>query len=134
MQPVNRDLVVAAAAGGSAEAWDSIVESNVDAMWQRAVAAGLSALDAAQVCELAWLRLGQRLDTLSSLAEIAGWLDVQVGREAAALARQNDGRAEGAEGGNVVRLAPGLRAAPRPVPARQRGIGGLRVDPAPAQL
>ncbi len=131
MQPVNRDQMVAAAAGGSAEAWDSIVESNVDAMWQRAVAAGLSALDAAQVCELAWLRLGQRLDTLSSLAEIAGWLDGQVGREAAALARHNDGRAES---GNVVRLAPVLRADPQPVSARQRRVGGLRVDPAPAQL
>lgn len=134
MQSVDRDRVVTAARAGSAESWDSIVGSNVDAMWHRAMAAGLSALDAAQVCELAWLRLGQRLDTLSTPAEIAGWLDEQVGREAAALARQNRVREERGEPGNVVPLAPGFGSAQGRIPARRRGIGGLRIEPAQAQL
>jgi len=122
MRSVDVDRVVAAAVAGSDSAWGSIVDSNVDRMWQRAVAEGLSASDAAQVCQLAWLRLGQRLHTLASLAEVAQWLGEQVAREAAALAAQREAREQRAVPDNVVYLRSGFVPAPRAETPADRGM------------
>jgi len=113
VQSVVEDRVLAAAVAGSGIAWGSIVDSNMDRMWRTAIGIGLSELDAAQVCELAWLRLSQRLPTFTSLAEVAEWLEQTVQLEAAAMAAQHVLRERQALQANVVRLAPGFALAPR---------------------
>lgn len=114
MRSVEADRVLAAAVAGDDAAWGSIVESHVELAWRRAVAEGLTGPDAALVCELAWLRLSQQLETLESVAEIAPWLEEMVRREAVALRAQRARQAlrSGAPD-NVVQLAPGFATGER---------------------
>lgn len=127
MQSVVEDRVLAAAVAGSDSAWGSIVDSNVERMWRTAVGIGLSERDAAQVCELAWLRLGQRLHAFASRTEVAGWLEETVRRESAAVAAQRVRTERQVAHSNVVRLAPGFAAGrpadtqPPPAPRQARG-------------
>src|SRR5215211_5906330 len=112
MQSVDADRMLAAAAAGDDSAWGSIVDSNVDRLWCSAMAEGLSEPDAAQVCELAWLRLSQRLHTFASLDDVCRWLDATTSREAAALVTQRAERARVAPlPDNVVPLRPGFAVA-----------------------
>jgi DNA-directed RNA polymerase specialized sigma24 family protein len=67
--------------------WHRIVDDNAERMWQLAVAAGLDGDAAAEVCQLAWLRL--RLAGGITPGEIPGWLDRQVRREAVAAVRRS---------------------------------------------
>ena len=71
MQSVDADRVVAAAAAGSDVAWERIVDSNADRVWWLAIAAGLSDADAAEISQLAWLRLSQRISDASSAEQVA---------------------------------------------------------------
>jgi DNA-directed RNA polymerase specialized sigma24 family protein len=120
MHSVDADRMLAAAAAGNDEAWGGIVDANVERLWLNMVAKGLSEADAAQICELAWLRLGQRLHTFNSLADVVSWLDDTAGREAAALLSQRSYQAERAGvPDNVVRLTPGIPAQGAPgIPAQ----------------
>jgi DNA-directed RNA polymerase specialized sigma24 family protein len=101
-------------------------------MWRAAVGIGLSEHDAAQVCELAWLRLGQRLHTFASRTEVAGWLEETVRRESAAVAAQRVRTERQAAHSNVVRLAPGFAPTPRAASTTQTDRAGAHA-PAPRQ-
>jgi DNA-directed RNA polymerase specialized sigma24 family protein len=112
MHSVDADRMLAAAVAGDDSAWGSIVDSNVDRLWHSVMAEGLSEPDAAQVCELAWLRLSQRLHTFASLDDVSRWLDVTIRREAAGLVAQRAERARFAPlPDNVVPLRPGSAVA-----------------------
>jgi DNA-directed RNA polymerase specialized sigma24 family protein len=107
MQSVDADRVVAAAAAGSDTAWGAIVEQNVDRLWWLAIASGLAEPDAAEVCQLAWLRLSQRLSEVASAEQVTRWLEHTVRREATALsARRAERRAPAGRPDNVITLAP----------------------------
>jgi DNA-directed RNA polymerase specialized sigma24 family protein len=69
--------------------WHRIVDANAERLWRLALAAGLGPDAAAEVCQLAWLRLRMRLRNGLGPAEIPGWLDQQVRREAVAAARSS---------------------------------------------
>lgn len=140
MHSIASDRDVAAAAAGSGEAWAGIVEQHAEALWRKAVDAGLTSADAAQICQLAWLRLGQRLHLFTVMADVVQWLDAEVVREAAAVARRQAARVRTPD--NVVRLAPGFAPAPRvetgvrhTISARQLVSHARRPgDASPAQL
>jgi DNA-directed RNA polymerase specialized sigma24 family protein len=68
--------------------WGAIVEGNVERLWRLAIAAGLSRRAAAEVCQLVWLRLSQRLSQFTTLEQVARWLDDEVYREAGAQLRR----------------------------------------------
>lgn len=112
MQSVDADRVLAAAAAGNDIAWSRIVDSNLDSMWRVARSGGLSDVDAAEVCQLAWLRLSQRLPEFASSEQVARFLIDTVRREGGALAaqrmEQERRRAGGSLPDNVVLLAPGF--------------------------
>jgi len=138
MQSVDADRMLAAAAAGDDSAWGSIVDSNVDRLWCSAMAEGLSEPDAAQVCELAWLRLSQRLHTFASLDDVCRWLDVTVRREAAGLVAQRAERARFAPlPDNVVPLRPDFAVAcgevvpAERIEARQFSVRQLVAAPRP---
>jgi DNA-directed RNA polymerase specialized sigma24 family protein len=112
MQSVDADRVLAAAAAGNEIAWSRVVDSNLDRMWLVARSAGLSDVDAAEVCQLAWLRLSQRLFELSSPEQVAAYLIETVRREAGVLAAQRMAQERRRAGvslpDNVIPLVPGF--------------------------
>ena len=73
--------VVTAAAHGDARSWEELVDRHAPAM--RACAATLTTSEAAQetACQLAWLRLAQRLD--QPPRSVRAWLLEQVEKETA---------------------------------------------------
>jgi DNA-directed RNA polymerase specialized sigma24 family protein len=62
--------------------WDALVERLSQPVWAKARSRGLGTLDAAEVCQLAWLRLADHVDELVSDVDIAAWLCAVVDDEA----------------------------------------------------
>jgi DNA-directed RNA polymerase specialized sigma24 family protein len=83
MHPESQPVAVAAD-------WHRIVDANAERLWQLAVGVGLDGDAAAEVCQLAWLRL--RLAGDIKAEDIPGWLDRQVRREATAAVRRRAAR------------------------------------------
>lgn len=72
--------------------WGAIVDGNVERLWRLAISAGLPRREAAEVCQVAWLRLSQRLAEFSTVDQVTRWLDEQVCREVGALLRRSERR------------------------------------------
>ena len=68
------------------EGWHRTVEAHAPRLWRLAAGSGLSPGAAAEVCELAFLRLGQLRER--GPADPGPWLDAVVRRESAAWLRQ----------------------------------------------
>lgn len=80
--------MVAAAAAGDRAAWDAIVAEYAGLVWAVARSVRLSAADAADVCQVTWLRLVENLDRIRDPAALGGWLATTARREALNLLRQ----------------------------------------------
>jgi RNA polymerase sigma factor (sigma-70 family) len=74
--------LVAAAAGGDAEAWEALVARYAGLVWGVARALGLDAVDAADVSQTTWLRLAEHLERLREPDLVGAWLAVTARREA----------------------------------------------------
>jgi RNA polymerase sigma factor (sigma-70 family) len=85
--PAAGDLVRAAAAGDSA-AWDALVRRFGGLLWSVCRDHRLSDADAADVFQLTWLRLLERLDSLQDPDRVAGWLATTCRRECLAVLRR----------------------------------------------
>ena len=81
------DLVRAAAMGETA-AWDELVRRYGGLLWSICRDHRLSAADAADVFQLTWLRLLERLDTLQDPDRVGGWLATTCRRECLAVLRR----------------------------------------------
>ena len=81
------DLVRAAAAGDPA-AWDALVRRYGGLLWSVCRDHRLSEADAADVFQLTWLRLLERLDSLQDPDRVAGWLATTCRRECLAVLRR----------------------------------------------
>ena len=69
--------------------WDSLVECNSQQVWNIARGRGLDANEAAEVLQLAWLRLADHLGDVDTDDQIRGWVCAVADREARlAVARQ----------------------------------------------
>jgi DNA-directed RNA polymerase specialized sigma24 family protein len=67
---------------GNAESqWGQLVDQHCGYAWSLARSLGLADADAAEVCELAWLRLAQRWSPSSGIA-VRPWLEETIRREA----------------------------------------------------
>lgn len=84
----DRGALVAAAAAGDRAAWDAIVAEYAGLVWAVARSVRLSAADAADVCQVTWLRLVENLDRIRDPAALGGWLATTARREALNLLRQ----------------------------------------------
>jgi DNA-directed RNA polymerase specialized sigma24 family protein len=79
-RPADPDL--AAAAAGSQGAWDRLVERHAQRVWSTARGFGLGDDTAADVCLVAWARLVDHLDELSTDDEVRDWLSAATEYEA----------------------------------------------------
>jgi RNA polymerase sigma factor (sigma-70 family) len=80
--------LVRAAAGGDAGAWDALVRRYGGLLWSICRDHRLSDADAADVFQLTWLRLLERLDSLHDPDRVAGWLATTCRRECLAVLRR----------------------------------------------
>jgi RNA polymerase sigma factor (sigma-70 family) len=81
------DLVLAAGRGDAA-AWDELVRRYGGLLWSICRDHRLSPADAADVFQLTWLRLLERLDTVQDPARVGGWLATTCRRECLATIRR----------------------------------------------
>ena len=81
------DLVRGAAAGETA-AWNELVRRYGGLLWSICRDHRLGAADAADVFQLTWLRLIERLDTLQDPDRVGGWLATTCRRECLAVLRR----------------------------------------------
>ncbi|MFB9905150.1 RNA polymerase sigma factor [Allokutzneria oryzae] len=74
--------LVTRAKAGEERAWRALVERYQRLVWATARAHRLTRADAADVAQLTWLRLAERLDTLRDPERLPGWLVTTARREA----------------------------------------------------
>ncbi|MGV9776562.1 RNA polymerase sigma factor [Streptosporangium sp. NPDC003464] len=80
-----------AALAGDQAAWDALVNRFSGPLWSAVRAYDLSAADAADAVQGAWLRLVESLHTIRDPHRIGPWLFTTAKREAALLSRRNRG-------------------------------------------
>jgi RNA polymerase sigma factor (sigma-70 family) len=80
--------LVRAAAGGDARAWDELVRRYTGLLWSICRDHRLGSADAADVVQLTWLRLLERLDSLHDPARVGGWLATTCRHECLAVIRR----------------------------------------------
>jgi RNA polymerase sigma factor (sigma-70 family) len=73
--------LVAAAAAGDRQAWDSLVSRYVALLWSIALRHGLNESDAADVVQTTWLRLFEHIDDVREPARVKSWLATTAQRE-----------------------------------------------------
>jgi RNA polymerase sigma factor (sigma-70 family) len=81
------DLVRAAAQGDQA-AWNTLVDRFAGLLWSIARRYWLSEADAADACQMTWLKLLEHLDSIKDPARLPGWLSTTCQRECLALLRR----------------------------------------------
>lgn len=96
LRPLRGDAdIAAAAADGDAQAWEQLVRVHAQLVWDTVRLHGLDTVDAAQVCQLVWLRCADQLTGLALRGAVREWLVATADTEAARAARA-DGATEGA--------------------------------------
>jgi DNA-directed RNA polymerase specialized sigma24 family protein len=81
------EKALAQAKAGDREAWNVLVDAHAGAVWSAVARAGLAPEDAAQVCELTWLRLAQSLPELRPGLPLRDWLVAVAAAESGRAAR-----------------------------------------------
>lgn len=82
--------LLAAAVCGSQDAWDLLVDRYGRLVWSIARSFRLSDADAADVCQTTWLRLVEKLSTITDPERLAGWLATTTRREAIRVLHKQD--------------------------------------------
>jgi DNA-directed RNA polymerase specialized sigma24 family protein len=75
------DATVKAAAGGAADAWDTIVSAFAGVVWAAAASILRDAAEIRSVCRITWLRCVDHLDQVDA-DSIGAWLTSTARREA----------------------------------------------------
>ncbi len=81
LAPEEAAALVAAAASGDRNAWDSLVDAYSGLIWAIARNHRLPAGDAADVSQTAWLRLLENIGRLTDPARVGAWLATTTRRE-----------------------------------------------------
>jgi RNA polymerase sigma factor (sigma-70 family) len=87
VQPPDLVALLAAASLGEQAAWDELVHRLQGLVWSICRSFRLSEADAADVFQLTWLRLLNKLDTISDPQKLASWLATTCRRECLAVYR-----------------------------------------------
>jgi RNA polymerase sigma factor (sigma-70 family) len=80
-------LLVQAAARGDDHAWETLVDHFSGLIWSVASAHGLGRADAADVAQVAWLRLVEHVGRLKDPSHVGAWLVTTTRRECLNLLR-----------------------------------------------
>jgi RNA polymerase sigma factor (sigma-70 family) len=81
--------LVARAAEGDPRAWDELVDEYGGLVWGVARAYRLSAADAADVSQITWQRLVEKIDRLHDPARVGAWLATTAGRQCMQVLRRS---------------------------------------------
>jgi RNA polymerase sigma factor (sigma-70 family) len=81
--------LVRAAAEGDQDAWDVLVDRFAGLLWSTARRYWLSEADAADACQMTWLKLLEHLGSIKDPARLPGWLSTTCQRECLALLRRS---------------------------------------------
>jgi RNA polymerase sigma factor (sigma-70 family) len=81
--------LVRAAAEGDQQAWDALVVRFAGLLWSISRRFWLSEADAADACQMTWLKLLEHLDSIKDPARLPGWLSTTCQRECLALLRRS---------------------------------------------
>jgi RNA polymerase sigma factor (sigma-70 family) len=94
IESVNRRLpsdgvarLVARAADGDQDAWNTLVDAFVGMLWATTRAHRLSAADAADVVQITWMRLVENLDRIDDPTRVGAWLATTARRECLVVLR-----------------------------------------------
>jgi RNA polymerase sigma factor (sigma-70 family) len=139
---------VRAAAAGDSNAWMTLVELLTPSLWAIARAHRLHSSDAADVVQVAWLRLVEHIGHIREPEHVGAWLATTVRRESWRLLRRKGAEhatsAEDLEGLSPPDVSPGpdfgllraesharLQQAVRQLPPRQQLLIRLLAAPSP---
>lgn len=89
MSPADDGVLVRAAAEGDQAAWDALVKRFGGLVWSIARAHRLSAADAADVSQTAWLRLVENLGRLRDPDRVGAWLATTSRNECLRIIRRS---------------------------------------------
>ena len=78
-----------AAAEGDQQAWNALVDRFSGLLWSIARRYWLSEADAADACQMTWLKLLEHLGSIKDPARLPGWLSTTCQRECLALLRRS---------------------------------------------
>jgi RNA polymerase sigma factor (sigma-70 family) len=81
-------LLVARAAGGDQAAWNALIDAFGGVVWAATRAHRLGAADAADVFQVTWMRLVEKLDDVRDPACLGGWLATTARRESLKVVRR----------------------------------------------
>jgi RNA polymerase sigma factor (sigma-70 family) len=81
--------LVAAAAAGDDQAWDTLVHRFTRLLWAICRGYRLNPMDAADVVQVTWLRLMEHLSRIDDPNRLAGWLATTCRRECQAALRRS---------------------------------------------
>jgi RNA polymerase sigma factor (sigma-70 family) len=98
--------LVAAAAGGQAKAWETLVEHFSGLIWSIAGAYGLNRADSADVAQVTWLRLVEHLGRLNDPTRVGAWLVTTARRECLRLLRAANREIPADDDSRLERAAP----------------------------
>lgn len=82
------DGLLRAAARGDQGAWDTLVDRFAGLLWSISRRYWLNEADAADACQMTWLKLLEHLDSIKDPARLPGWLSTTCQRECLALLRK----------------------------------------------
>lgn len=82
--------LVRSAAGGDEAAWQALVDRFASLVWAITRSFRLSPSDAADVSQVAWLRLVEHLDRLTEPDRVGAWLGTTARRECLAVIRRRN--------------------------------------------
>jgi RNA polymerase sigma factor (sigma-70 family) len=82
--------LVRSAAAGNAQAWNDLVDRFANLVWAVTRSFRLDSSDAADVSQVAWLRLVEHLDRLTEPDRVGAWLGTTVRRECLAVIRRRN--------------------------------------------
>jgi RNA polymerase sigma factor (sigma-70 family) len=80
--------LVAQAADGDQDAWNTLVDAFVGMLWATTRAHRLSAADAADVVQTTWMRLVENLDRIDDPTRVGAWLMTTARRECVVVLRR----------------------------------------------
>ncbi|HET9656057.1 MAG TPA: sigma-70 family RNA polymerase sigma factor [Kineosporiaceae bacterium] len=87
--PEDLEALLAAAAGGDQVAWDALVDRFAGLLWAIARRHLPSHADAADACQMTWLKLLEHLGSIKDPARLPGWLSTTCQRECLAVLRRS---------------------------------------------
>jgi RNA polymerase sigma factor (sigma-70 family) len=104
-----------AAAGGDQDAWDALVDRFAGLLWSISRRYWLNEADAADACQMTWLKLLEHLGSIKDPSRLPGWLSTTCRRECLAVLRRSGRTVPVGDGGFLDARSAAPEAPDQPV-------------------